>query len=95
MIINGVETEMNKCIKNYVYLVGDRTRLLLVFYSVVEIIQSMNKSLGLMISCIRLGISQWEQQELNSGWDNDIHTPHPEKLQQEYGQMSPSTICQL
>lgn len=64
-------------------------------YSVVEIIQSMNKSLGLMISCIRLGISQWEQQELNSGWDNDIHTPHPEKLQQEYGQMSPSTICQL
>lgn len=31
MIINGVETEMNKCIKNYVYLVGDRTRLVYYF----------------------------------------------------------------
>lgn len=31
MIINGVEMEMNKCIKNYVYLVGDRTRLVYYF----------------------------------------------------------------
>lgn len=26
MIINGVETEMNECIKNYVYLINDKTR---------------------------------------------------------------------
>lgn len=31
MIINGIEMEMNKCIKNYVYLVGDRTRLVYYF----------------------------------------------------------------
>lgn len=31
MKINGVEMEMNKCIKNYVYLVGDRTRLVYYF----------------------------------------------------------------
>lgn len=31
MIINGVEMEMNKCIKNYVYLVGDKTRLVYYF----------------------------------------------------------------
>ena len=31
MIINGVEMGMNKCIKNYVYLVGDKTRLVYYF----------------------------------------------------------------
>lgn len=63
MIINGVETEMNECIKNYVYLINDKSNVYLanIGSQLVNLIQDFLQAVAVNLDTVKSGVERNDQ----------------------------------